>query len=68
MTIALVALWIACGITSYGMVVGFYQGNFPILAHRDRYFDRILAAYASLLGPVALIAALVILYPYRWRL
>lgn len=59
MTQALVVVWLACSVASYGFDVAYFQRKYPLVAFEDRIKDRVIAAImSSLAGPIALIVIL----------
>jgi len=51
-------VWVVCGLLQYGIVLAFYQKEFPSDAQSRAREDQIFAFFMSLFGPLSLIAAL----------
>lgn len=55
-----IAVWIACGVASWGLSFAYYQRNWPTIAAETYFTDLLSAACIGLLlGPIALVSFLV---------
>lgn len=68
----LITGYLVCSVAAYGMLVHLLQTTYPCIAHRDRVVDRLFAGGLSILGPMALVAAIWQLWSegcrWGWRL
>lgn len=64
----LIISWLLCGFLHYGLWVGYFQGNYPLIAEDDWWKDRISGFILTLGGPISLLISLALLHPYQWRL
>lgn len=62
------AIWLFCGFIHYGLYVGNFQHDFPLIADEQLTSDRIRAAAFILGGPISLVTTLVVCRPYHWKL
>lgn len=62
------AFWIGCSALSYGMWVYHFQTKFELFAEEDYWVDRIRGVIFSLMGPGALLVALVSSDKIGWKL
>lgn len=52
--------WIVIGVFNYGMTFGHFQNSFPTLADIHRTEDIIFGIFCGIIGPIMLIAFLII--------
>jgi len=59
-TLIVVVCWIVIGIFNYGMTFGHFQNNWQTIADLHRKEDMLLALFLGVLGPLTLLAFLII--------
>lgn len=69
MIIALIILWLACGVLHYGWFVYYFQNEFYLIADKFLWLDRGIALVGVLFGPVALFATTIVCWRRKgWML
>lgn len=56
--IILILVWIVCGVTGYGITVGYFDNEYPM--HEKQWGSRIFGIFIGLGGPVGLFASFIL--------
>lgn len=70
MLIAIIAIWIVCGILAYGLTFAYFQREFPLSSDTGYCGDCGVALLMCLLGLIGLIIHLVLgncKHGFKWR-
>jgi len=60
-----IALWVICGVLSYGITFAFYQKQFPTIAKEHYDAHKSFATKMAMFGPINLLAALIVYGGYK---
>ena len=51
----IIVIWIICGILTYGITFGYFQGGWPEISEKGYRQDMSFSVFFGLLGPIGLI-------------